>query len=142
MEILVERDVFSPPLDGREGFTQGKLYIDGRYHCETVEDEDRMLETNGNGKVYGKSAIPRGRYEVELYNSPKHGMVPLLKNVPGFKYIEIHKANRAEELLGCIAVGAERIAYGVRNCAYVLTLLVQAVREATLNREKVFITVR
>ena len=141
MEILVERDAFSPARDGQEGFTQGKLYINGRYHCETVEDEDRHLE-NGNGKIYGKTAIPRGRYEVDLYNSPKHGTVPLLKDVPGFKYIEIHKANRAEDLQGCIGVGAERFQYGVRNCAYVLTLLVQAVREARFNQEKVYITVR
>lgn len=135
------RDVSVPPSEGAEGFTLGKMLINGRYHSETLEDEDLHLEA-GNGKVYGKSAIPRGRYEVELYNSPKHGMVPLLKNVPGFKYIEIHKANRVEELLGCIAVGAERTACGVRNCAFTLTLLIQAIREALLNREKVFITVR
>ena len=141
MEIEVIREPSVPEADGAEGYTLGQLFINGKFHCETLEDEDRHLE-DGNGKLYGKSAIPRGRYEVELYNSPKHGLVPLLKDVPGFKYIEIHKANRAEQLLGCIAVGAERHQYGVRNCAYVLTRLVQLIREAMLNQEKVFITVR
>ena len=141
MEILLERDVFETATNGAEGYSLGKLSINSRYFCETVEDEDRRLE-DGNGKVYGKSAIPRGRYEVELYQSPKHGLVPLLRDVPGFKYIEIHKANRAEDLLGCIGVGAERFQCGVRNCAYIMTMLVQAIREALLCKEKVFITVR
>ena len=140
MELNIHRDTLTQATDLGEGFSLGKLHIDGEYFCETLEDEDRQLE-QGNGKVYGKSAIPRGRYEIELYLSPRHGLVPMLQDVPGFKYIEIHKANRSEELLGCIGVGAERTARGVRNCSYTLATLIQKIQLSIHREEKVYITV-
>lgn len=52
------------------------------------------------------SCIPSGIYEFVKYMSPKHGfMVWEAQNVPGRKNIEIHPANLASELLGCIGVG-------------------------------------
>ncbi len=52
--------------------------------------------------------IPEGRYKISLYPSPKNKReVPLL-DVPGRQYIEIHIANKPEELEGCIAIGKER----------------------------------
>lgn len=140
MELSVHRDTLTSGTDHSEGFSLGTLLIDGAYFCETVEDEDRQLEL-GNGKIYGKSAIPRGRYKVELYVSPKHGLVPLLIDVPGFKFIEIHKANRAEDLLGCIGIGAERTICGVRNCSYVMARLIQELEKSIHRGEEVYITV-
>jgi len=53
-------------------------------------------------------AIPLGSYKISLYNSPKHGPnTPLLNGVPGRSFIEIHPANWAHELLGCLAPGVE-----------------------------------
>jgi len=38
MDILVKR------VAKRETYTIGKLYIDGKYYCDTVEDKDRGLK--------------------------------------------------------------------------------------------------
>jgi hypothetical protein len=141
MKLFLIRDTFEVERDGREGFTLGQLFDESnRKICFTLEDQDRKLE-EGNGKVYGKSAIPTGTYELELYNSPKHGLVPLLKNVPGFKYVEIHKANKAEELLGCIAVGAIRLPTGVQMCATPLQEIVEMMLKCK-GKEKVFLEIK
>jgi hypothetical protein len=51
--------------------------------------------------------IPAGTYKVLLYESPHFGREVPLIDVPGREYIEIHPANYAEQLKGCIAVGRE-----------------------------------
>lgn len=82
--------------------------------CYSLEDIDRGLHDQmtvkeiRDRKIYGITAIPVGRYRMVWYDSPKHGRVPLLKNVKGFSYIEIHPANWAHQLLGCIAPGLSR----------------------------------
>lgn len=49
--------------------------------------------------------IPQGVYDVEAYESPTHGQVWQIMNVPNRTNIEIHAANWPAQLLGCIAVG-------------------------------------
>lgn len=50
--------------------------------------------------------IPAGRYGLSVYNSPKNGFpVYLLRDVPGYSYIEIHPGNTAADTEGCILVG-------------------------------------
>ena len=47
----------------RDGFIQpnlGKLFVDGKLLGQTLEDQDRHLEAGGE-KIYGATAIPRGR---------------------------------------------------------------------------------
>lgn len=51
------------------------------------------------------SCIPAGLYPLTLYDSPRHGRVYLLQNVPQRANIEIHIANVSSELEGCIAPG-------------------------------------
>lgn len=41
----------------------------------------------------------------ERFISPKHGQVWVATNVPGRSEIEVHNANLAKQLLGCIGVG-------------------------------------
>jgi hypothetical protein len=49
-------------------------------------------------------ACPIGTYNVVLYKSPKFGYnVLLLQNVPNRSFIEVHKANKGNQLEGCIA---------------------------------------
>lgn len=141
LEIEVVREVFGPPLGIQEGFTLGKLFVDGLYYGFTVEDQDRYLEAGG-AKVPGKTAMPTGRYLITLYNSPKHGLVPLFNDVPQFSYCEIHKANVAEELQGCIGVGKVRTARGVATCAVVLQRLVEAIQAAEDEGRACFCTIR
>jgi hypothetical protein len=92
-----------------ENHTFGKLYIDGEFMCDTLEDKTRDI--NGDGrlelpKVWGKTAIPYGTCEVTLIQSPHFKrLVPLLCGVPGFTGIEMHPGNKIEDTNGCILVG-------------------------------------
>ena len=105
-------------------YTIGKLYIDGVYFCDTIEDTDRGLTQNmplkeiTKKKVYSKTAIPSGTYEVVLnVVSPKYsqrefyktncngGRVPRLLNVPGFSGVLMHVGNTAADSAGCLLVG-------------------------------------
>lgn len=70
--------------------------------CQTIELSCRR------GDEKGLLAIQPGRYRL-LFGivSPRFGVAyPRLEGVVGRKGILIHPANRAEELDGCIAVGA------------------------------------
>ena len=83
------------------GNTIGKLYVDGKFECFTLEDTVR----NGP-KVYGQTAIPVGNYRVTLELSPRfQKILPRLHDVPNFEGVLIHTGNRAEQTDGCILVG-------------------------------------
>lgn len=116
MKILVKRIAKLPT------YTIGRLYIDGEYICNTIEDTDRGLTQNtplseiSSKKVYGKTAIPSGTYQVTMnvvspkfksraWAKPYGGKLPRLLNVPGFDGVLIHVGNTAEDSLGCILVG-------------------------------------
>jgi hypothetical protein len=93
-------------------YTIGHLYIDGNYYCDVLEDVDRELSNDMSEeeikkiKVYGKTAIPTGRYKIEVTYSPKFKRyLPILLNVRGFSGIRIHSGNTAEDTLGCLLVG-------------------------------------
>ena len=89
----------------KEMYTIGRLYVDGVYICDTIEDKVRELHT-AEDKVYGKTAIPAGTYPADLYFSRKFGYtVVRLFNVPFFEGIYIHKGNTEKDSLGCIIVG-------------------------------------
>lgn len=89
----------------RPTYTIGKLYLNGRYFCDTLEDKyrgDNLEKT----KVKGKTAIPRGTYRGIFNYSPKFKKyLPLLMDVPYFTGIRIHSGNTAEDTEGCILVG-------------------------------------
>ena len=51
------------------------------------------------------SRIPAGQYLVTRYQRPSKEWVFLVNNVPHREMVEIHVANLASELEGCIAVG-------------------------------------
>lgn len=127
VELMLVRDTFVKEHDGVEGFTLGSLHQDGQFLCHTLELEDRHLESGGV-KIHGRTAIPRGRYELKIYNSPKHGEVALLQSVPDFDYVEIHGANKASDLLGCIGVGKHRSESGIYECADVVKLVANIVK--------------
>ena len=95
-----------------ETYTIGKLYIDGVYFCDTLEDKVRDLNKDGDlddigeGKIYGESAIGYGIYEVILTMSAHFKrLLPLLLKVKGFEGVRIHAGNKTEDTLGCILVG-------------------------------------
>lgn len=121
MEIEIER------LYRKATYTIGKLYIDGIYFCDTLEDRVRELpaecpDTSAGrpcrcaGKVYSSTAIPSGRYKVTMEYSPKFGRIlPYLHNVPHFTGILIHSGNTEADSAGCILVGRNTVPGRVRD---------------------------
>lgn len=108
-------------------YTIGKLYIDGKYFCDTIEDTVRDLHgTNGKAKIYAKTAIPEGTYKVTMnvvspkfrnvsWAKPYGGKVPRLLNVPYFEGILIHVGNTEKNSAGCIIIGQNKIKGQVIN---------------------------
>lgn len=100
--IELYRDTFT------ENSTGGILLVDKLFECYTLEDTDRRLESGGI-KIPGKTCIPRGRYRIELYDSPRHGKDTLqLVDVPNYQNVQIHGGNKPEDTDGCILTGSER----------------------------------
>lgn len=101
MRLKVER------LYLKSEYTIGKLYLDGKYFCDTLED--RVRDLTREKKVPGQTAIPAGHYEVVVNISPRfRRKLPRLLNVPGFDGILIHRGNTVEDTSGCILVGENR----------------------------------
>ena len=88
-------------------YTIGKLYMDGKYFCDTLEDQVRDLTKER--KIPGRTAIPAGVYEIVVNVSPRFKRkLPRLLDVPGFDGILIHRGNTAEDTTGRILVGGNR----------------------------------
>ena len=109
MEIKLVRIAF------KETYTIGKLYVDGKYVCDTIEDKDRGLDDSMTAneilkrKVKGQTAIPTGHYNIDITYSPKYKrMMPLLLNVKGFSGIRIHSGNTSKDTEGCLIVGKNK----------------------------------
>lgn len=96
--------------------TIGSLSVDGDWQCWTLEDPVREVpgQPVSAWKVPGRTAIPYGRYGVEVTLSPRFGrMLPLLLAVPGFDGVRIHAGNVPADTDGCILVGADRYSASV-----------------------------
>ncbi|MBK9800739.1 MAG: hypothetical protein IPP56_13825 [Bacteroidetes bacterium] len=93
--------------------TIGKLFIDGKFFCYTLEDKDRGLLDSMNlltikaRKIFGVTAIPKGKYSLTVSMSNRFKrFLPEIHNVKGYEGIRIHRGNYAGDSLGCIIVGA------------------------------------
>ena len=106
-------------------YTIGKLYIDDDYFCDTLEDTVRDFDKdgkfcNGEKKVYAKTAIPYGTYEIttnvvsqrfknRVWAKPYDGKIPRLINVPSFDGVLIHPGSSSADTSGCLLVGKNTI---------------------------------
>lgn len=102
-------------IANRPTYSIGKLYIDGVYECDVLEDTDRGLDDKMpleeiiKKKKYGTTAIPTGTYEVQITYSPKYKkLMPFIMNVKGYSGIRIHAGNSAKDTLGCLLVGKNK----------------------------------
>lgn len=135
MELHLQRDVLA------QDFTLGTFSVDGTVLGYTCEDTDRHLE-NGGTKVDGRTAIPRGRYEVILsFSNRFQKIMPEVLHVPGYAGVRIHGGNTAADTLGCPLLGEERTTNGVHNCAVVNLQLIELLRHAEERGEEIWLTV-
>lgn len=95
-------------------YTEGKLINlnTNEVIFDTLEDRvrdinaDGDLDDDGEGKVYGETAIPYGEYELEVTYSPKFKKdMVLLKDVPYFTGIRMHWGGTKDNTYGCILGG-------------------------------------
>lgn len=87
--------------------TIGVLTIQGKQFY-TMEDRVREdpLKPVSEWKIPGKTAIPRGMYQVIITFSNRFKKeLPILLKVPGFEGVRIHTGNTAENTEGCILLG-------------------------------------
>lgn len=118
-------------------YTIGKLYLDDKYYCDTLEDTVRDLTKEK--KVFGKTAIPEGTYRVVVTHSPRFKReLPLLLDVPHFVGIRIHRGNDNSHTHGCILVGENKVKGKVINSAKYEIDLTKLIKEA----KKVIITIK
>lgn len=153
MKLLLKR------LFKGDTYTIGKLYVDGKYFSNTLEDKDRGLSQNmsleeiNKLKVYGETAIPTGTYKIsmnivspsfrikEYYRRFCDGKLPRLMNVPGYNGILIHPLNTASESLGCIGVGINSQKGRITNSREYFERLYRMMRESASKGQEITITI-
>lgn len=155
MEVRVRRIAL------KDTYTIGKMYINGVYVCDVLEDKVRDLNKNGqfdNGetKVMNHTAIPYGTYEItmdvksakfsdfEKYPWAKEydGYLPRLTNVPLFVGVLLHVGNSDVDSSGCLLVGENKVVGKVINStATFRRLMNEYFIPAKKRNEKIYITI-
>lgn len=142
MKILVKR------VARRDTYTIGKMYLNGKYFCDTLEDKDRGLKQSDGVAIIrtlkkpGTTAIPAGNYKVIVNMSPKFKRIlPRLLNVPGFDGILIHRGNSDKDSSGCILVGENKVVGKVINSTGYELKLVKLLSEIQARKEPIDITI-
>ena len=105
----------------------GELSIDGIFFCYTLEDIERAV------KVYGKTCIPKGSYNVITdYSTRFKKELPHILNVPNFDGVRIHGGNTDVDTLGCILVGKDKWVSleKIGNCADVVLEITNRIKTA------------
>ena len=120
--------------------TIGELYVDREHIADTLEDRVRPE----GEKIYGKTAIPEGTYEMVLSYSPRFKKIlPEILNVPNFTGIRIHCGNSSADSSGCILVGTwdgEKEDW-VSDSKVAFNKLMSLLQKAADNKEKITITI-
>ena len=111
----------------RPNYCIGRLYVDGVYICDTLEDTDRFLDDSMSlieiqrKKIKDKTAIPTGIYKLDMdtfsqrfggqtyYRNTCGGRLPRLINVKGYQGVLIHCGNTPADTSGCILVGQNKV---------------------------------
>lgn len=156
MEVLVYRKYKKPD------YTVGRISIDGELIANTLEDTDRGLDDGmedwqiKNKKIPNRTAIPTGRYEVEMdvvsprfsqkqfYMDVCQGKVPRIKNVKGFDGILLHCAdgpNGHNLVSGCIGVGLNTIRGGLTDGKRIFKEIYAKLKDAHNRGETIYITI-
>lgn len=139
MELILTRDRFSS-VDTTSVLvdaTRPTMRI-----CYMLEDVVRA-----GPKVHGRTAIPAGRYQVQITPSPRFKRPLPLLNVPGFEGIRIHAGNTHQHTEGCLLPGTQREALAdgsqrVLGSRDAFDALFALLRRAEQLKDPVFITIQ
>lgn len=154
---LTNRRIYNCP-----SYSIGRLYIDGLYFCDVLEDTDRGLKANKGvawnaaRKVPGATAIPKGTYEITMkVKSPKfsaakykknygfcNGYLPRLQNVPAYDGVLIHIGNYAKDTDGCLLVGKNTKKGMVTDSTTTFRKLYEKLKAADEKGEKITIEIQ
>lgn len=125
-----------------------KLYINGKYFSDVLEDPDRgltdsmSLEEIKRIKIKGNTCIPYGTYNITITYSPRFKKnLPLLNNVKGFDGIRIHSGNKPQDTEGCLLPGFNKVKGQVINSKVTTDKLIAQIQQAINKKEKVTITI-
>lgn len=129
MELKLIRETYS------KDSTIGKLYINGVFHCYTLEDMVRDI------KVQNLTAIPKGKYEVIInFSNRFKQLMPLLLKVPNYEGVRIHWGNYSKDTEGCILVGSTKGVDFIGNSKQQYAKLLSILKTA-ITKEKIFIEI-
>ena len=142
MELKLERKYRS------NNYCIDKLYINGKYFSDALEDPDRgltdtmSLEEIKKIKIKGNTCIPYGTYNVTITYSPRFKKnLPLLNNVKGFDGIRIHSGNTPQDTEGCLLLGFNKVKGQVIDSRVTTDKLIAQIQQALNKGEKVTITI-
>jgi len=141
MKLELKRIALKP------NYTVGKLFINGTYYCDTIED--KVIDLNKNGKfddglnkVMHQTAIPYGTFKVVVNYSPKFKReLPRLLDVPYFEGILIHNGSDQNSSSGCIIVGENKTVGKVTNSTFYMNNLTARIKDAQNKGETTTITI-
>lgn len=140
MEIKLER------FDKQPDRTIGKLSIqsdpNGEFlpTCFILEDTVRAPGV----KVFGKTAIPAGRYKITMTFSQKFQvLLPLLNDVPMFDGIRIHPGNTEAETEGCLLTGQRTVGNdtSIAGTSFAYGMVIMLIYHAWMSNEEIWITI-
>jgi hypothetical protein len=135
------------------GCTISTWQVDGQPFCFGLED---VVRGQGEPKVFGRTAIPAGTYQVQVTMSTRFKRrLPLLSDLPGKATlfgnrllgtcgIRIHPGNTAADTEGCLLPGMAVVAGGtmVSNSRIAFEKLFARIETARAKHEPVTLTIR
>lgn len=131
MELKIKRIAF------KDTYTIGKLSINEKYFCDTLEDCVRQ-----GRKVMHETAIPVGRYKILWTFSTRFKKYMIqIADVPNFEGVRIHAGNSSEDTSGCPLVGKNTEIGKVTNSRFYANSLNVLVSSAIKAKQDVWITI-
>lgn len=128
----------------KNGATLSRLYADGVFVCDVLEDEVREVtgQPVAAWKKWGVTAIPAGTYPIRFETSNRFGPQTLtVKDVEGFEGIRIHGGNTSANTEGCLLPGTRNSNCTVASSQAALSKLKDIVLGAFYNGEDVTLTI-
>jgi hypothetical protein len=131
VNLVLQREILTDKA------TIGQLFVDGERECFTLEGVVRAE------KIYGKTAIPVGRYRVAITESQRFKRpLPILLDIPGFEGIRIHPGNTSADTEGCILVGLTKDVDFIGKSQMAMSLLFPKIQAALNDGQECWIEIR